>query len=420
MKVLITSIWPYPHTGGISSHISLLEKTLRKKGHRGNVVTLSEEDLTAFLDRRIARLASRIPASPARNASLSLNASLPVAHEVNKVWLAAMIEDELATFRYDVVHCHDVLSCLAASPACRKKGIPLVLTVHGYLAREAVASGAVSSGTWEESYLEGNEREGYRAADAIAAVDSALRKHVAELLGDGSPGAAAGKQEIFLIHNAVDLDEFAGSTKVRAEARKILGFSGEDFVLLCPRRLTAKNGVRYPLPALKILRERNPHRNILLVYAGDGEERDAIVNEACSSGLRDSVAILPSVEHEKMPWLYAASDVVLIPSATSAGVVEATSIALLEAMASGVPVVASAIGGIAEIVKDGVSGLLVPERDPEAIAAAVQRIIDEPELGGRLAENAKTQVMERHSPDVWWRSVERLYESARERRDRIR
>ncbi len=416
MKVLITSIWPYPHTGGISSHISLLEKTLRKKGHRGNVLTLSEENLTVFLDRRVARFASGVPASPARNASLSLNASLPVVHEVNKVWLAAMIEDELAGCRYDVVHCHDVLSCLAAAPACREKGIPLVLTVHGYLAREAVSAETVRPGTWEESYLEGNEREAYRAADAIAAVDSALRKHIATLIAED----VGSEEKISLIYNAADLDEFTASTKVRAEARRILGFSGEDFVLLCPRRLTAKNGVRYPVPALKILRQRNPHRNILLVYAGDGEERDTIVNEARCSGLQDTVAILPSVEHEKMPWLYAASDVVLIPSATSAGVVEATSIALLEAMASEVPVVASAIGGIAEIVQDGINGLLVPERDPEAIAAAVQRIIDEPDLGGRLAENAKTQVMERHSPDVWWRYVERLYERARERRERIR
>lgn len=420
MKILVATIWPYPHTGGISSHMSLLLRTLERKGHEAFVVSLSQGDLSAFLDRRVLRYvtAGQPPSSPSAQASLSLDASIPVTYEVEKMWLSYMIEDQLARVPCDIVHCHDVLSCLAATHVCMQKRIPLVLTVHGYLAREAVSAGAIRAETWEESYLEGNEREAYGTAHAIATVDTALAQHVAHFLRtagrhpgeEGRDGNLPSK--IRVIHNAPDLDKFVPRPALRSAARKALEFSSEDFVLLCPRRLTQKNGVRYAVPALKVLRERNPHRNIVLIYAGDGDERPIIEQEAHALGLKDSVAILGSVEHDKMPWLYAASDAVLIPSVFSAGVMEATSIALLEALASAVPVVASAIGGIAEIVTDGVTGFLVPERDPEAIANAVQHILDEPEHARTVAERASAYVKVNHSPDKWWRQVEELYQIA--------
>jgi glycosyltransferase involved in cell wall biosynthesis len=136
---------------------------------------------------------------------------------------------------------------------------------------------------------------------------------------------------------------------------------------------------------------------VVLVYAGEGEERPQIKKIIKGKKLQPYIKFLGGVRHSEMHFLYQVADVVIIPSTYSEGVVEATSIAALESMASGVPVVATRLGGLKEIIEDGKNGLLFSDRDYNALAESILKIVDDKNLGQTLGREGRNSVMERNS-----------------------
>ena len=110
-------------------------------------------------------------------------------------------------------------------------------------------------------------------------------------------------------------------------------------------------------------------------------------------GLEDQVRLLGGQGRDAILELYRLADIILVPSVRSENVEEATSLSALEAMACGRPLIAGAVGGLAEMVDDGENGLLVPDADAEALAAAILRLAADPELGARLAADARDYVV---------------------------
>ena len=150
----------------------------------------------------------------------------------------------------------------------------------------------------------------------------------------------------------------------------------------------------------------------LLLHAGDGGEREAIEAIVREQGLEDQVRLLGGQGRDAVLELYRVCDIVLVPSVHSENVEEATSLAALEAMASGRPLIAGAVGGLAEMVDDGVTGLLVPGGDTAALAAAILRLAAAPDLGERLAEHARRYVVANHSHLQAAASYVQVYEQA--------
>jgi glycosyltransferase involved in cell wall biosynthesis len=124
-----------------------------------------------------------------------------------------------------------------------------------------------------------------------------------------------------------------------------------------------------------------------VTLAGDGPERAALQRLAGGLGVADRLRVTGFVPHRAVPGLLAGADVVVLPSRY-----EELGTALVEAMAAGRPVVAAAVGGIPELVRDGVDGLLVPPGDPAALAAAVSRVLGDPALGARLGRSGRVRV----------------------------
>ena len=156
------------------------------------------------------------------------------------------------------------------------------------------------------------------------------------------------------------------------------------------------------LDAALLVLER--HRDARFVIAGDGELRAEL--ERAAEPLGDRVVFL-GARHD-VPDLLASFDVFAFPS-----LFEGLCLAVIEAQAAGVAVVATPVGGIVENVVDGETGLLVPPRDPRALAEAIVRLLDDPSLARSLAERARPRVLQRYSQE---RMVERtlaLYESMR-------
>jgi glycosyltransferase involved in cell wall biosynthesis len=163
---------------------------------------------------------------------------------------------------------------------------------------------------------------------------------------------------------------------------------------VCVASLRPYKGHAVLLDACRLLRDRGVRVRTLLV--GDGELRRRLEARIAREGLAGMVKLLGARPHEEIPALLAGATAMVLPSVRARdGQMEGIPVALMEAMAAGVPVVATRLSGIPELVVDGETGLLVPERDPAALADGMERLAGDPALGARLAAAARDAVAER-------------------------
>ena len=174
--------------------------------------------------------------------------------------------------------------------------------------------------------------------------------------------------------NAVDTERFAPTVGSEPAKRRRL---------IVPRRLFPKNGVEYFVRAMPlIIREMDVEARIV----GDGPERDRLTHLAGELNVADRIEFLGACPNARMPGLLGGAEIAVIPS-----LMEATSIAALEAMSCGLPVAASAVGGLPEIIDQRVGALFTP-RDPEALAGAVVELLKRNDLS-ELGKEARRRVV---------------------------
>jgi glycosyltransferase involved in cell wall biosynthesis len=202
-----------------------------------------------------------------------------------------------------------------------------------------------------------------------------------------------------VIANAVDLP-MAITPAERDDLRRELGVpAGRRLALFVGRLVYQKN-----LPCLLgALAQLPPPARPWLAIAGDGPERAALERLASELGLDADVRLLG--ERGDAKRLMQAADLLVLPS-----FFEGLSNSLLEAMAAGCPVVASAVGGTPELVEDGRTGLLFPADDVAALAAAILRLAGDPALGARLSRAGRDQVVRNHSREALAAAVSAIYE----------
>jgi glycosyltransferase involved in cell wall biosynthesis len=191
---------------------------------------------------------------------------------------------------------------------------------------------------------------------------------------------------------------------VRARYRLSL----EDFLLIMPARFTAQKGHRFLLEALGILREKGLYPKVLMI--GLGPLMKDITDQAAEMGLQEQVIIRPTVPHDELMSLIQAADGLVLPS-----VYEGFGLAAGEGMALERPVIVSRVGGLKELVEDGVSGLHVPPGDPLALAEAIARIMREPELRVRLGRAGRERVLTKFNIDVIAEQWEKFFEDLLQR-----
>jgi glycogen(starch) synthase len=261
----------------------------------------------------------------------------------------------------DLVHVHlgEDLAVVPLGLLAGRRRCPLVLTVHCSLRHTLRPTGA--RGLALSTAGAALEAVGERRADAVVV----LSRRLADLLVAG--GLDPGRVQV--IPSGVDLRRFAGPLPDPAPD------------LPCPRvlfvgRLAPQKGVSTLLDAVPLLRNR-----AAVVLVGDGPQRPALERQAGRLA-PGRVRFQGFVPHAEVPAWLAAADVLVLPS-----IYEELGSVLLEAMAAGLPVVASAVGGIPDAL--GAAGRLVPPRDPAALAAAVDEVLDDPALAARLGEAAR-------------------------------
>jgi len=211
-------------------------------------------------------------------------------------------------------------------------------------------------------------------------------------------------ERVEVIPNGVD--EKAFNPEVDGE-EIINRYSLEDSRnILFVGRLVPYKGVEYLLSAIKILREGHPDIRLLLV--GDGELRGELTRQAEAERILGSVDFVGRIPNTELPPFYASSEIVVLPSISR---LEAFGIALIEAMACGKPVVASSIPGVREVVRDGVTGYLTPPRNPEALAEAISKLIQDKDLAQKMGREGRRTVEERYTWEKVADRYDRLYRS---------
>jgi glycosyltransferase involved in cell wall biosynthesis len=194
----------------------------------------------------------------------------------------------------------------------------------------------------------------------------------------------------YTIYNGVDVNHFKPVDDVES-VRKILGLANRTVVLYVGR-LTRSKGLEYLIRCIPEVRREI--RNLTLVICGKGESREPLAKEVSTLGLQDIVEFRGEVSEQLLPLYYGASNVVVLPS-----LFEAMPIVLLEAMSMARPLVASNVGGVPEVVQDGVTGLLVPPQDPSALARAIVTVGADGELARNLGANGQKLVEEKFTWD---------------------
>src|SRR2546421_1738928 len=186
--------------------------------------------------------------------------------------------------------------------------------------------------------------------------------------------------------------------------------SGAPFTVLFVGRLVERKGVGHLVDAVSLL---PPGADVRLVIVGDGPERAGIEARVRERGLDGRVAGRGQVSDAELQAAYAGADAFVLPAVVDRrGDTEGLGVVLLEAMNHRVPVIASAIGGITDIVEDGVSGLLVPPGDAPALAAALARLARAPEVAAGLGEAGYRRLRERFSWDAITRRWLEVYAAA--------
>ena len=216
------------------------------------------------------------------------------------------------------------------------------------------------------------------------------------------------------IANGVNTDQFSPNEDVRQKTRRQLNIQPHETVILCARRIVEKCGIIYFAKALRRLQNTQDLVVLLTGFSGsltwrDYEYESLVLEELehLPPGIR--VVKLGQVPSDDMPSYYRAADFSVLPS-----LVEATSIAGLESMASGVPLIGTNVGGIPAIIKNEIDGLLVPSEDSHALENAIRRLIADPDRRRLMGEQAREATISRFSWNIISRKTAEVYGRAAE------
>jgi D-inositol-3-phosphate glycosyltransferase len=367
--------------GGQNVYVARLSRTLGARGHRVTVHTRRDAPglpyRQPFGENVVVEHVSAGPPAAVPKDSLHPHMAAFGAH-LARAWAAAPP---------DVVHAHFWMSGLAALSGARDSGVPVVQTFHALGTVKRRHQGAADS---SPSVRVATER---RIARTCAGVLATCSDELAELAAMGVPPERAA-----VVPCGVDADHFhpGESTRRRTERHRLLAVG----------RLVPRKGFDLAVRALAAL----PHTELLVAggpdaagLAADPEAR-RLTRLARECGVADRFTLLGAVPHERMPDLIRSADLML-----ATPVYEPFGIVPLEAMACGVPVVATAVGGHLDTVADGVTGRLVPPGDAAALTAAVAALLADSDGLRRRGREGRARVLRRYTWERVADGVEETY-----------
>jgi glycosyltransferase involved in cell wall biosynthesis len=366
MKILLLTT--HLDFGGIGIYSILLAKRLKEDGHTTSVASSGGALLKELDNYGVPHIALNIRTK----SELS-----PL------VWKAyKKLERIFRTDAPDIIHAQTRVAQVLAHMIHKKLGIPYVSTCHGFF-RPHLA----------------RRMFGFWGARVIA-ISEAVREHLVNDL-------KVQKEKIVLIHNGIDIKRFQApvAEKQKSAYRSRLGIKPGPLVGIIAR-LSEVKGHRFLLVAMKEVVKQVPGAQLLII--GDGPEKKDLIELTMKLGLGRCTFIEEATLDTRLSL--SVMDVFVLPS-----VQEGLGLSAMEAMAAGVPVVGSNVGGVYSLIKDGQTGILVPPKDPLALAAAILRLLNDKALALKMADAAKELIKEKFSLEDMAKKMEVLYKEVIEK-----
>ncbi len=344
MKIALVSPYDFAYPGGVVAHISNLGRELEERGHTVKILAPAANGGPVGMDNLIA-VGRPVPV-PSNGSIARISLSL---------WRERTVKTVLRDEAFDIIHLHEPLAPV----------LPLSVLYHS----EAVNVGtfhAFSDRTYRYRLSHRILRPLYDKLDARIAVSPPAMQYVSRFF----PG------DYRIVPNGLDVDYFA------QDVPPFDAFNDDKLNILFVGRLEKRKGLRYLLEAFGRLKWDYPFLRLIVVGRGNpGKECYQIMAER---NLQD-VVFVGGVSEEQKRRYYRTAHIFCAPSLGR----ESFGIVLAEAMASGKPIVASAIEGYASVMSDGQEGFLVPPKDSEALAEAIQRLVLDPELRHDMGQRGR-------------------------------
>ncbi|RKO68670.1 glycosyltransferase [Sphingobacterium puteale] len=315
--------------------------------------------------------------------------------------LAARLESEIATVNTEkiIVHCHDKYTAIAASiikRADKKRDLEIIQTLHAPFYEQFKIT---HKGNNELISLSKLLDIGMTTTlDGIIGVDT-LQVQLANKLLDKH-------FKVTNISNAVDVGQL--DMIENAAGKKDIEFERKKYFVIA-RHLQEKNGVIYGVEAFNAFNKLDPSYGLIIL--GEGPERERVEKYINDNDLQQKVKLMGRQDHVDSIRLISNAYASIIPSVPVGDYIEATSLTMLESMYLGVPVLASNIGGLAEVLEDGENGLLFEPAKSEEITAALQRITQDGTVFALIKDNAKKTILNNYTSKLWFDKIRKFYES---------
>jgi D-inositol-3-phosphate glycosyltransferase len=371
---LITHFFP-PHIGGIEKVADEQCKRLAKLGYQVSV-------LTGKTSKQNERHAEGIKVFSYSILNIAERVGIPYPILSFKAYknFAEVIK------KCDIVHAHGhaYMSSYIACKLAEKYKKPFILTQHNtFIDYQSWLNAVEHLNDWTVG------RVVLKGSDRVIAVSRKTMEYVLKL------GADMSKTSV--MHNGVDTTFFHPMN--REKSRDKLGLPKNKTLILTIRRLVYKNGLDTFIESASLLTRDQP--DLLFIVIGRGPNRKLIETRVRELGIGDNVRLAGFVPEKLLPLYYNAADYFVIPSSSGEGL----PLVLLEAMACGLTVIATSVGGTPEIVEDMRNGALVPPRNPKALADTISKFLSNKELGLAIGEEARKTV---EGKFTWEQNVRRL------------
>jgi glycosyltransferase involved in cell wall biosynthesis len=376
VRILLASDYYWPLLPGGAERVAFETSwRLASAGHDVAVLTLAFDRSVPLGDRTKGVLICRVPAIElTRLIGLQSALSTRVFGEAHRV---------INEFRPDVVHGHGLffVTTVAACLAAHVAGVPFVLSAHIGRLDALPVTQRMMARAFEVSIA----RFMACRARAIIAVSKAVEEHVRSLCG------ARVRDKVFVVPNGVDHEKFRPRERLPGETNFTIAFVG---------RLVANKGPQFLIAAMPRVLAAFPRARA--VIAGDGPLRKRLVD--MSSRLRVCHAVEFLGNRADVDEILRKSDVFVRPSLS-----EGLPLTVLEAMSCGLPVVATPIAGVPEVVKHGENGFLVPPSDPRALADAIISLFEDPVRAHDMGLRGRRMVEGHYSWDLTTEQTLRVY-----------
>ncbi|MFC5468830.1 glycosyltransferase family 4 protein [Cohnella suwonensis] len=388
MNILFAYYRYAPHSNGPSIYIEQTRRELEREGHIVDLFTHDKGWTLLQIDGKdsIDKLDVKKEAIDRAGSRYDAGYSSWIYWREMERYSIELASMRMDLARYDLIHCHDFMTARALFRV-KPPHIPLVVSIHNCKYREAVLSGEYGTRSLQEQqYIQKEEYIGAESADAVIVACDWLKKELA--------GIGVNRKRIHKIPYAVSEDRFSNRQAMPPA-------TSEPLILLCPARLVIIKGHRYLLEALHEIRQERD--DFVCVMAGEGPLLDELLSMTAALGLESVVTFLG--KRGDMPDLMNSSDIIVLPSLH-----DTFPIVLLEGQWSERPVLATDVGGVREIVTDGLDGLIVPPGNSSALAVKLRELLDDKEFRQRLGENGRTKAKQSWRVDHHMQGIKRIYE----------